>query len=359
MICIVLVLLATGLVAVQGFHRIGSIIVARLTASSRMMAAADQVLSDLEEQERMLDRILVADDVLPDTKALEAGMAAMQERADSRSLKNTLSGALDEQAMTRIKAAWKKYRQCLGAVLKKRSGDAEKVHLQREDFLEASAALRHLRRTILDLLINKREQTTATEDTLRRVAFYFGLVIVLLTSLGMLVALGFHYRLTGLMIRPLERMIRFVENVGTGIFDERLGMQRDPLVNRLAQSCNRLTTNLQDAAEESWRRVRVERDIASTLIETFSQPTLVVTEGGDMLLSNAAARELFAGNDGKDRLEGLRRAIRTKTASFSDHGRDYRVRILGGGEGPRNLCFSVQVIPASELPAGEPEAAQA
>jgi nitrogen fixation/metabolism regulation signal transduction histidine kinase len=217
--------------------------------------------------------------------------------------------------------------------------------LERQQFLEALQAVTRLRRATLNLLITRQADTAAAEDTLRRVAFRFGVLIVFLTSLGMLVALGFHYRLSGLMIRPIVHIIRFVDNVGAGLFDQRLGTQRDHLINRLAQSCNRLTTNLQDAAEESRRRVRTERDTATVLIETFEEPVLVVTDGGDALLANAAARELFAGDGGRARMRAFQEAVRAKESSFSGDERTYMIKkIVGEGSG-ETLAFAVRIQP--------------
>jgi HAMP domain-containing protein len=244
-----------------------------------------------------------------------------------------------------LQRAWAAHREALRPLL-----EAEEQGADLPVPLPAVMSTRDdVRRELLDFVLKVQTSTARVEAGIRTAARQYVLLVAGLTTAGMLVALFFHYRVTGMILRPLARINRLLDRAGLGMVGTRLPLQRDDTVNRLAVSCNRLLDTMQQMSAESNRRIAGERQIAGALAESWESPLVVMTPGGEILLANAGARSALTGADGAEVLSALRKALETQAGHAVAGGVRYRVDTPKLHEG---ISFPGRIVAFVREPAG-------
>jgi PAS domain-containing protein len=176
---------------------------------------------------------------------------------------------------------------------------------------EALTSLGTLRRATTSFVLRRKLDATELRNLIRQTARRYVLLAVGLTSLGMVVALLFHFRFTHFVRHPLEQITVFLRTRGTaeGAVGERLSVKGDETVIELMRVCNEHFENLERKGEQHWRELRAERRIANGLIEGIAGPAVLVNPAGEPLRANNAARQLLASERGPEIRKEMRRVI--------------------------------------------------
>jgi PAS domain-containing protein len=300
MYTVLVILVATGLSSTVGFQRIGNLLVGKV-GDGEALHAHGRLSATLDEQQRllliMLERPLTAEerDALErtvETFDSELATAAGQVRAKAYGIE-----ALSE--------AWSTHRAGLRKILDAPGAPPPAL------LAGALTSLGALRRTTTSFVLRRKLDASELRNLIRQTARRYVLLAVGLTSLGMVVALLFHFRFTHFVRRPLEQMTAFLRTRGTieGAVGERLSVKGDETVIELMRVCNEHFENLERKGEQHWRELRGERRIANGLIEAVPGPAVLLNPAGEPLRANGAARELLASERGPEIRKEIRRVV--------------------------------------------------
>jgi PAS domain-containing protein len=300
MYTVLVILVATGLSSTVGFQRIGSLIAGKvdqgeaLNAHGRMSATLDEqmrlVLILLERPLTEAEHATLEQTIGTFESELEA--AAQQDRAE-------------EFGIQQVREAWAAHRDGLQKILAR---DGSPVPASLANVL---TSLGSLRRVTTSFVLRRKLDASELRNLIRLTARRYVLLAVGLTSLGMVVALLFHFRFTHFVRRPLEQLAAFVRTRGSAesSVGERLSVKGDESVMELVRVCNEHFEGLERKGEKHWRELRAERRIASGLIETCVGPAVLLNPAGEPLRANEAARKLLASEGGPDIRKEIRRVV--------------------------------------------------
>ncbi|MBT3287716.1 MAG: hypothetical protein HN904_07160 [Victivallales bacterium] len=296
MYAVLVILVATGLSSTVGFRRIVSLIDGRVGAKEAMHAHG-RMATALDEQMQLLLVLLerpltpaehdALDRTLP-TFETELAAAAARERAE-------------ELGLGVVRKAWLPHRAKIREILALDARPAPGI------LGEALASSGTLSRATSSFVLRRELDVSALRELIRRTAWQYVLLAVGLASLGMVVALLFHFRFTHFVRRPIEQVTDFLRSDSS--LGQRLSVKGDAVVVELVRVCNEHFEDLERRTEDHWRELRAERRIATALIESVPGPAVLVNPAGEPLRANAAARELLTSPKGEEVSRELQRLV--------------------------------------------------
>ncbi len=137
------------------------------------------------------------------------------------------------------------------------------------------------------------------------------LALAVLALVGILAGAAYNQQTEAGIFAPLERMGTLLERVTAGETYLRIPVQHRTFLQKLARPCNRLIETMEQLREDSLRRIQTQRMIASALAESSPAPVLVLNPAGEVLFCNTSARELLAGEPGRELLRRLREQVKS------------------------------------------------
>lgn len=198
-----------------------------------------------------------------------------------------------------------------------------------------------------EVLEEMRSGRAEAADRLWHIVLGLTLVFIVLINLSIVAVL----RITGMVLRPVERLIEGTRELAAGRYGFRVAVERDDEFAELARSYNALAAQL---ADNERRKLEVLGQVGLTLNHELNNAAAII-ELQLQLLSRQAARE---GGGTNPRLERCAREIReglgrmNATVENLKHVR--RIVLTDYVSGVKMLDLERSVMAADES-AGEPE----
>lgn len=301
MYAVLVILVATGLSSTVGFRRIGNLIAGQVGGSGDAMQAHNRMSVALDEQ---MQSLLVL---------LERPLTSIEREALGRTI-DTFDRELDAAAqqpratefgLDAVRRAWIAHRAHVRQLL------AEGTPPPPAELAAALATLGDLRRATTSFVLRRKLDASELRDLIRITARRYVLLAVGLTSLGMVIALLFHFRFSHYVQRPIEQVAAFFRAWGTAdsVVGERLSVQGDETVAELVRVCNEHFETIERRGEEHWRELRNEQRIATGLMEMIDGPAVLLNPAGEPLRANEAARQVLISEQGPEVRKEMRRVV--------------------------------------------------
>ena len=144
-----------------------------------------------------------------------------------------------------------------------------------------------------------------TEELLRDTAREQSILVASIGLLALIISHIVYQQLKTSLIDPLTAMRDFIERYVTGDRYTRLPVQQYPDLSALAYTINRLMERIEIFVEQTNSRAQLHRQFASSLIEMYTPPVVIVDNGFQVRLCNEAARRIFAEKDGQAALDAF------------------------------------------------------
>jgi len=214
-------------------------------------------------------------------------------------------GRGQEFGLDSVQRAWVAHRARLGQLLGRPAQPSP------QDLAATLATLGDLRRATTSFVLRRKLDVSELRELIRTTARQYVLLAVGLTSLGMVVALLFHFRFSHYVQRPIQQVTAFLhaQNAASHTVGERLTVQGDVTVTELVRVCNEHFETLERRGEDHWRELRNEQRIVTGLMEVVDGPAVLLNPAGEPLRANAAARELLIAEDGSELRKEMRRVV--------------------------------------------------
>lgn len=205
--------------------------------------------------------------------------------------------------------------------------DENNLNVKNEEFLKilpkiynAETYVRELKRAYLEHEIQSVKNDIQT---------FIHSCIILLTvccSIGILLIIWLNFQLSS----KISNNIRLITQAITRSLSGEKGLEIRsslPEFHGLVNTCNLLIQTLHAHSDLCKNEVTRESQIRKGLIETLKEPTIVVTNSGEILATNTAFRLLIDSNNGNLFLAELQQAITEEYASnfFTVEGVDYQL----------------------------------
>jgi PAS domain S-box-containing protein len=116
---------------------------------------------------------------------------------------------------------------------------------------------------------------------------------ILLTGLGLVVAILLAIRLIVMALHPLKQLADRAQLIGEGDLGHRLEFQRDDEIGDLAESFNTMSERLQEARQKELVRIQRAERMSDAALESLYDPVLVTDSLGRIVHLNRAAQGLF------------------------------------------------------------------
>jgi hypothetical protein len=300
MYSVLVILVATGLCSTVGFNRIAILVVGQV-GDGDALHTHGRMSATLDEQMRCLLILLERPLAPAERETLEQTIYTFEDE-----LATAGEQLGDEEfGIDGVRQAWQLHKLGLERLLA--VPDRAEPALLGEVFTSLVA----LRRATTSFVLRRKLDVSELRSLIHETAREYVLLAVGLTSLGMVVALLFHFRYTRSVRRPLEQITLFLRTRGTAelAVGERLTVKGDDSVQDLVRVCNEHFESLERQGEGHWRELRAERRIANGLMEACTGPAVLLNPAGEPLRANQAARDLLASERGPEYRKELRRVV--------------------------------------------------
>jgi NtrC-family two-component system sensor histidine kinase KinB len=114
-----------------------------------------------------------------------------------------------------------------------------------------------------------------------------------LSALALIFAFIFAWRFTKYIVKPISSLTESSRKIAEGDLDQRIDIQSNDEIGRLAEEFNRMTASLRELRQSDYGKLLMERKKSDAVIDSIYEPVIVTDAQGHTLKVNRAAEHLF------------------------------------------------------------------
>ena len=287
---VVLIGLATSMVAVYNFSVVNREVASILQDGFRITLSAQNMVRFLERQENA-QLAMILDD--PDLAYVQFtgsrdGFMGWHEVAQSNVIEME-----DRELLDRIAQKYRIYNfhaDSLYRILLHRNGGPAATAYK---FKVVRPLAESLKEDCFVLLERSQTAISYTEDVIQR-TIRGAMLTVILASLGAVI-LSF-VASSGFIrsLQPLETLTRSVRQIGRGHLNQKIDVIGTDEIGELSMEYNKMTERLRLYEESNIHTLITEKKRSETIVASIADPVVVTNDRQQVILMNAAAERLFA-----------------------------------------------------------------
>lgn len=316
-------LMVIGMGAVVGFFRIQGAVTAYFEQDRHAALTGQRMLHRLASVQHGLMEALLsspADDVV---RRVDVDTVRQEVRTWMQGLQTVSPAGRSDEELLRVEKSWEAFLNAVREFQERRASQADAAALWRSHVALVVPPVTHLQRELQEWMQVSERRMELSRTRAVQWAWNSLVAMVAATFVGMLALLLFNYQMRKAIIQPAALISRMLDRVNGGETHLRLPAMQEEHLNRIVLACNRMFESVEVLAEESQKKIASERAIVSALIESFPMPALVLDLAGEMLLANAAARDIFTETEGAVRYAVLRECLAMESSLVSFEGKQY------------------------------------
>lgn len=340
--CLVIMTALIGLAAGVNLWQLSHSIDGLMTANYRSIKLANQMLEDLEEQDRAILTYLRVD--------ARKGLRSFSQRRKRfrQTLEMERRNITEPGERNRVKRLGDDYARFVTLMPRFQNIAAQKglpaaLSFYESDFRPQISAIKHHLRAIAKLNEKAmfRSKNRATNNAAG--SMYFILLISLGAVCGSLIAARYFLRL---FFEPVLQLTKTVRQVKSGAFNCQAPVVYQDEIGELATEFNQMTRRLKEYEQSSVGRLLAEKNKSLAIVKSISDPLVVLNKDLQIQLINAAGEEFFAVKEQQVlngsflELSGMGEVAELITGVLQDHAETLQ-RIIGFQNGKQELFFNV------------------
>jgi PAS domain S-box-containing protein len=286
---VVLIGLATSMVAVYNFSVVSREIGSILQDRFRITLAAQNMVRSVERQENAQLAMLLDDPDLAYVQFTATGgiFLGWQEEA-RRNILDPSDRALLERIERRYRL-YSSYADSLYRLLQQPNGNARATAYK---FKVVRPYAESLKEDCFQLLERSQTAISRTEETIGS-TIKAAMLTVIVASIGAVVLSFFASRRFILSLQPLETLTRSVRLIGRGRLNQKIDVVGTDEIGELSIEFNKMTERLRLYEESNIHTLITEKKRSETIVASIADPVVVTNDRQMVMLMNAAAERLF------------------------------------------------------------------
>ena len=280
---LVVLLMAVGGYAVWLFFRLGNAVNTTLHENYVSIVAMRDLKDAAERIERTLsdERAAVHHGTPDQIRAFVDEQAAICRRnVDAECATITEPG--EREAAERLRTCDEVFLKAVSTNTKPGGEKEEDFHSPLDDLLGAAAEIRG---------INERAMS-AKDQHARDIARQSTRVMLLAMTAALPLGLFFAYRLSGIILRPIQRLTDSARDLGEGNLDQVLPVQSRDELGQLAAAFNKMAGKLRLYRQTTTEELVHARQATEVVFAALLDPILIFSADGEIAYQNPAAERL-------------------------------------------------------------------
>lgn len=286
---VVLIGLATSMVAVYNFSVVNREVGSILQDWFRITLAAQNMVRSVERQENAQLAMLLDDPDLAYVQFTATGgiFLGWQEEA-RKNIVNPSDRALLERIAGRYRL-YSSYADSLYRLLQQPNGNVRATEYK---FKVVRPYAESLKEDCFQLLERSQAAISRTEETVGS-TIKAAMLTVIVASIGAVVLSFVASRKFILSLQPLETLTRSVRLIGRGRLNQKIDVVGTDEIGELSMEFNKMTERLRLYEESNIHTLITEKKRSETIVASIADPVVVTNDHQQVILMNAAAERLF------------------------------------------------------------------
>ncbi len=287
---VVLIGLATSMVAVYNFSVVNREVGSILQDWFRITLAAQNMVRSVERQENAQLAMLLDDPDLAYVQFTATGGIFLGWQAEAR--KNILNPS-DRALLDTIERRYRlysSYADSLYRLLQRPNGNALATAYK---FQVVRPYAESLKEDCFQLLERSQAAISQTQEQLGS-TIKAAMLTVILASIGAVVLSFMASRQFIRSLQPLETLTRSVRLIGRGRLNQKIDVVGTDEIGELSMEFNKMTERLRLYEESNIHTLITEKKRSETIVASIADPVVVTNDHQQVILMNAAAERLFS-----------------------------------------------------------------
>ncbi|MEK6651216.1 MAG: ATP-binding protein [Bacteroidota bacterium] len=286
---VVLIGLATNMVAVYNFSVVNREVGSILQDGFRITLSAQNMVRSLERQENAQLAMLLDDPDLAYVQftATRVGFLGWHEEARLNVVEARDLALLD--TIARKYRVYNFFADSLYRILQRKGGTASATAYK---FQVVRPFAESLKEDCFELLERSQTAISQTEETIRS-TIRGAMLTVILASIGAVVLSIVASSQFIRSLQPLETLTRSVRLIGRGHLNQKIDVVGTDEIGELSMEFNKMTERLRLYEESNIHTLITEKKRSETIVASIADPVVVTNDLQQVLLMNSAAEHLF------------------------------------------------------------------
>ena len=287
---IVVIGLATSVVAVYNFSTLRDTFSLTLHDNYESVRAAQNMFKALEQQDnaQLSMQLTDIDSAYVRFSIYRTGFLAWLEKA-----KGNGQSVREKIVLDRISQNYSQYNQFSDSLYhllqirgQTRAASSFKTKMIRPVF-------DMLKEECFEYLAINQDAMTRTEERLNQTASEATLTVITISIVAVFLSLFMSIRFTRSIILPAETLTRSVRRISSGQLNQKIDVNTDDEIAELSREFNKMTERLRTYEQMNIQQLITEKNKSETIVENIADPVIVTDEHGVLVLMNQAAAAVF------------------------------------------------------------------
>ena len=287
---IVVIGLATSVLAVYNFSRLRDTFGSILRDNYESVFAAQNMVKALERQENAQLQMIIEDIDLAYVQfnTNRVGFLGWLEKAQRSNQTER-----ERELLNRISQNYHRYTQLADSLYRLLQIKGQTVAASDFKSKIIRPVAESLKDGCFDYMEINQDAMSRTEERLNRTANDATVTVVAISVIAILLSFFTSARFTRTILTPAEKLTRSVRSISGGQLNQKIDVNTDDEIGELGREFNKMTERLRSYEQMNIQQLIAEKKKSETIVENIADPVIVTDEHGMLVLMNQAAATVF------------------------------------------------------------------